>query len=469
MSRRTGQRYRSGPRAGSLLVAGLLLLAWSVVAGSDSSDEPRVAVFFLDGVPFRAAVEAVEQGGYEGWSEPKAMLAPFPSMTNVSFTAMMMPLGVKTIPGYEVVHFDPERNKTTSGVFNYDENKAGWRNVTHVQSRKKRTKASNYLKPRKTIWKLLDRMSALVMETEEDLVLGHISSTDIIGHWDSGDALVPILLDLQPWFEDLARRHEQVRGRPLRLIVCSDHGNSTGEVIPTKGLHDLLEGAGLRVHASLERPDDVVAPLYGVVNFGVLFTAPENAETAARAVTGLEGVNAVAWISAPGTLDVITSKAEARVRWKDRHDTRWFAYENLRGDPLKLAATVVEMKDRDLLDENGFASEEYKTLYLLRRNQPGDIWRLVESLTGRYVHNPATVIYSLDPRHAMGSWAARIGAKIITGHLEGTHGGLDRSSSLGFYLTNDPDLAPAGEALRVDDVLRDLEAHAPLREIPWKE
>ena len=83
------------------------------------------------------------------------------------------------------------------------------------------------------------------------------------------------------------------------------------------------------------------------------------------------------------------------------------------------------------------------------------------------MHNPATVIFSLDPRHAMGSQGARIGAKIITGHLEGTHGGLDRSSSLGFYMTNMPELAPAGPVLRVDDVLLDLEAYGPLREVSW--
>ena len=325
-------------------MVGLLFLAWSVVSGSDNSDEPRVAVFFLDGVPFRAAVEAVEQGAYEGWSKPKAMLAPFPSMTNVSFTAMMMPLGVETIPGYEIVHFDPERNKITSGVFNYEENKAGWRNVTHVQARKKKTKAANYLKPRKTIWKILDRMNDLVMETEEELVLAHISSTDIIGHWDSGDALTPVLIDLQAWLEDLAQRHETIRGRPLRLIVCSDHGNSTGEVFHSKGLHNLLEDAGLRVNSALERPEDVVAPVYGVVNFGVLFTAPEQAETAARAATHLEGVNAVAWISAPETLEVINSEAEARVRWRDGDDGRRYTYEARRGDPLRLAATLVEME-----------------------------------------------------------------------------------------------------------------------------
>ena len=66
-----------------------------------------------------------------------------------------------------------------------------------------------------------------------------------------------------------------------------------------------------------------------------------------------------------------------------------------------------------------------------------------------------------------GTRSAQIGARIITGHLEGTHGGLDRASSLGFYLTNDPDRAPAGDALRVTDVLLDLHPHVPLRVIPW--
>jgi hypothetical protein len=458
---------RRAARAGILLFAGLAILTWSVVSGTDPAARPRIAVFFLDGVPYRAAVEAAELGAFEGWSKPKAMLAPFPSMTNVSFTAMMLPLGGETVSGYEVRHFDASHNKMTSGVFNYDENRAGWRDVTHVQLRKKKNKAANYIKPRKTLWKVLQRMDDLVMETDEDLVFGHIGSTDVIGHWDSGDALAPVLVELSAWFSDLERRHEETRGRPLRLIVCSDHGNSSGRVTYNKGPEKLLKKAGLHVNSRLERPNDVVVPLYGVVNFGVLFVDPELAEIAAWAVIGVEGVNLAAWVSAPETLSVINNEAEAIVRWRDEGGQRFFSYDATRGDPLRLAATVSEMRDLDLLDADGFVSEEDWFAMSAFEEFPDAPRRLVESLTGRYVRNPATVIYSLDPRHAMGTRSAQIGARIVAGHLNGTHGGLDRTSSLGFYLTNDPGRAPAGPAVRVDDVLRELTPYIPLRKIPW--
>ncbi|MGZ6996034.1 MAG: hypothetical protein ACXVIM_12545, partial [Acidimicrobiia bacterium] len=51
------------------------------------------------------------------------------------------------------------------------------------------------------------------------------------------------------------------------------------------------------------------------------------------------------------------------------------------------------------------------------------------------------VLFSLGPSWAGGWHSAVVGAWVRGGRLAGTHGGLDRESSLGFLLVSDPTFA----------------------------
>ena len=78
-----------------------------------------------------------------------------------------------------------------------------------------------------------------------------------------------------------------------------------------------------------------------------------------------------------------------------------------------------------------------------------------------------TGLITLDPGYAMGLWSAKLSVRVVTGHLQGTHGGLDRESTLGFYLSNDPD-QPPGDAITAEQTLADLKPYAPLP-VVWPE
>jgi hypothetical protein len=444
-----------------LLVGAMLLVPWLAALVTDQPEKPRVLVLALDGVPYRAVVDAVEQGAFEGWPAPKAMVAPFPSMTNVSFTAMLMPLGVKRITGYEVRHFNPEHNKMTSGVVNYKANHFKWRDRFHVSLRKKRTKVSNYLKPRRTFWKMMGWVEELVLESEDEVMLAHIASADVIGHYYSGDELTPFMVEVSDWLDDLVQRHSETLNRELRLILLSDHGNTTGEVLHTSGMLDNLREAGFRVNNKLEQPSDVVVPTYGVVNFGVLYARQDKAEAAARAITGHESVDLAAWVSGVGEISVIGRGEEALVRWRGEGDQRRFAYEPLIGDPLRLAVTNNHLQWLELLDEEGYAAADDWFDLTSFADFPDAPRRLVDSIVGTYVEPPATVIFSLDPGWAMGLWSAQLSVRMVTGRLQGTHGGLDRDSTLGFILSNNPE-QPPGLAITAEQALLELKPYAPL-------
>jgi hypothetical protein len=422
---------------------------------ASAGPKPRTLVLALDGVAFRAAKLAQTQGAFADWADAKPLISPFPSMTNVAFTAMLTPFGEKPIGGYEVRHYNMEDNDLVGGVFNYKKNKYAWRDSFDIKKTTTGSKIGVYLRPQKTAWKTMDQVEDLVMTTEKEIVLVHVASTDVMSHFDGDEVVVPFLVALSDWLDLLVDRHREERERPLRIVIVSDHGNSDSKVRHAGGLVKRLEKAGFEVTRTLNDPNDVVFPTFGVVSFGVLYLRPELAEKAARAVADHPQVNAVAWKFATDHLRVIAGDDEAVIRWKDRRGRRSYAYESLMGDPLEYDGVVAEMAAEGLLDEDGYASDGAWFEKTALRRFPDGPRRLVDSLTGVYVVNAATVIFSLESDYAVGLATARVGARLRSlGPLTGTHGGLDDVSSHGVFLTNDPSIAPR-VAMRADQVFGD--------------
>ena len=122
-------------RLRALVAAGLVVAGayGSAVAACPAPDpaRPRTLILALDGVPYRAVRAAREMGAFRGWPEPRPLVAPFPSMTNVGFAAILEPFGADRIPGYEIRRFDPVRNEVTGGgLFSL---KFDWRKHFQIQ------------------------------------------------------------------------------------------------------------------------------------------------------------------------------------------------------------------------------------------------------------------------------------------------------------------------------------------------
>jgi len=450
--------------SGGLLLAVLLLAPWLASPGTEEGP-PRVLVLALDGVPYRAAAAAFEGGAFAGWPAPRPLVAPFPSMTNISFTVMLTPFGTEPISGYEVRHFDPEHNEMISGIVNYKKYAYVWRDYFQVADKTKARKIASYTRPRSTFWNVVQEAQEEVLMTDRDVVLAYVLAADVIGHFDGGDALTDFMTRMWDWVQQVQTLHEETHRRPLQLILLSDHGNSQGKVRHTKGLQKMLKQAGFRVTSHLKKPNDVVAPTFGVVNFGVLYLDPALAEKAARTVVTHEGVELAAWVSGAQRLTVLSPDGEARIGWRDEEGGRRFCYEPVSGDPLLLAPLAALLEERGRTDGGGCAAERDWFESTVFHEYPDPLRRLVDSLTGTYVRNPATVIYSLDPGYAMGIWTAKVGVRVMTGHLEGTHGGLDGASTLGFYMTDVPD-PPQGPAVSADEALLPLLRWGPLEPAP---
>jgi len=449
LSRKRGLGKRPHPVAVLVLVFAAPVLAGGECAPADPTT-PRTLVLALDGVPFRVVEEARRRGAFKGWSETKPMISTFPSMTNVAFTAILSPLGAKPVPGYEVKHFDPEHNRIVkSGGFD-------WKNLFQFIARNKYDKSRIYMRPRSKAMNDMKKISELVLESPSELTLAHVAATDSLTHFAGDEAITELLLRIAEKVEELRQAHMERYGRPLRLVMLSDHGNTTGsKVRMPRGIGDRLREAGLRPSKRLEGPDDVVCVTYGVVGYGVMFLEPERAEVAARALLDHPGVNLAAWISGDRELSVVSSDGEAAIHWRDGSGGRRLAYLPRGGDPLGLSAVQAGLASVGRTDADGFASEADWFEWTALGEFPDAAGRLVRSMDGTWVTHTATVIVSFAPGYAWGARSAQTGAWLRGGKLEATHGGLDRGSTWGFYLRSDGP-APRGPAVSADRVLADL-------------
>jgi hypothetical protein len=410
-------------------------------AGECVSDpsSPRVLILSVDGVGIDEIHAARERGAYAGWPEPQTLVPPFPSMTNVAFTAIFTPFGAEPISGYEMKHYDYERNDVHGGgPIAYSKRAFPWRNQYQVMNHTIMSKSQSIFAPYKASLKTMSKIEREVLTSPRELVMAHIESTDLLAHFKGNDRVADLMVELAPRLEQLEQSHLERFGRPLRIVMLSDHGNSDEKVLFKKGIRRLLRKAGLDPSKNLKDPDDVIAESYGVCNFGVLFLAPERAETAARAVINHEAILLAAWVAGPQELRVVSKEGQARLLWRDGTAGRHFAYRPDGSDPLQLGDVVELLDAHGLLDGEGYASENDWFDLSIGTEYPDAPRRLVDSLTGTYVTNSATVIFTMEVGYAWGAGAARFGAGLRGGKLEGTHGGLDAASSLGFLMTNLP-------------------------------
>ena len=430
-------------------------LAVALVVGTAAAECPpadesasRTLILAMDGVPYRAMRAAREMGAFAGWGPTRPLVSTFPSMTNVGFSAILEPFGAQRIPGYEIRYYDPESNRVTGG--GVSSAKFEWRRHFQIELRGLWAKSGLYMTPRTSARKELRHIERWALEAPDDVMLALLSSTDALTHLCGDDALVRVLVEFSERLDELRRRHRETRGRPLEVVLLSDHGNTGPKVRRPEGLARTLRRAGLRPAGHLQRPGDVIAPTYGIVGYGALYLEPHHAETAARAILEHEGVFLAAWKRDEHVVTLVTRDGEGRIEWRDGPPGRFLAYRPVDGDPLGLGSTMARMRQAGVLDAQGYASRSDWFDWTALERYPDAVARLVDSLDGVWVGNAATVIFSFEPGYAWGLKPAEVAAWIRAGRLEETHGGLDRQSSWGFFTASDParDSPPAVRAER---------------------
>jgi hypothetical protein len=425
----------------------------AVRAGGDAA---RTLLLALDAVPFRVAAEAVSRGAFAGWAAPSALVAPFPSLTHVGFAALFEPFGVGPSWGYEVRYFDAAANRMVGGnPLAYRHEMEPWCELIDVPRRGVASKLADYVSSPRAAAAELDKVFRELLVSRRDLVIAYVGATDGFAHLYEDDRLVQFLVGLDAQVKDLAVRHEEQRGRGLRIVLFSDHGCGRDPVHYTGSFKPLLRAAGLRVVDRLEAPQDVVAPTFGIVNYSALFLKDATrAEAAAQVMATHEAVDLAAFSPSPRLVEVLSRSGRARVRWHGPVGHARYACQDLAGDPLGLSGARRRLAAAGRLDRGGFACEDDWLAETAFGRYPDPLRRLALAFTGGRVGSRASVLLSLGPGWSWGWRPAYVGGLVRAGHLKGTHGGLDRGATLGFLIVNDP-------GVRLPPVVRAEDALAP--------
>lgn len=355
----------------------------ATVAPEPGSDPGRTVVLAIDAIPYDLFARLQAEGLFAAFHPAGRLVAPFPSLTDVSFTRIL-----RTAPAasYEDRYFDRERNRIAGGI---GERLTGeYRELAPFHAafdweEPRMWGAFVYLVPERVAVAELSRVEEVLRESDDEHLVVYLGSTDGLGHEEGWAAL-----------EAHLRRVDRVLVRFLvdgggarRVVLLSDHGMSRG---PTRrfDLEATLERAGFDLADRIDAPTDVVAPAYGLVGSIQLYAACGVEEAVARAVVAGEGADFAVW------------REGDRVRAVDAAGS---------ADPL---------------DRPG---GEYPDL---RR-------RVRAALLAPAVRHPASVIVSLeDGWH----WGLELFEPFVS--MEGTHGSARYTSSVGLLASN-VDAVPA--------------------------
>ena len=414
----------------------------------------RTLLLALDAVPFRVAREACDRGAFAGWSPPSALVAPFPSLTHPAFAALFEPFGVDPSWGYEVRYFDVAANQTVGGnPLTYRTDVPPWSEFLDQPHRGVVAKVTNYVSSPRAAADEVEAVVAEVLASPRETVIAYVGATDGFMHLYEDEGPVGFLVELDHRLRALQEQHAKQRGRPLRIALFSDHGCARDPVHYTGNLKPLLREAGLRVVDRLDGPDDVVAPTFGIVNYGALFLqSRDHAERAATAMTRHAAVELAAYSPGPQAVEVVARTGRARIRWRGDAGGARYCYQDLSGDVLRLDDVTGRLAAAGLLDPDGCAHEDDWLRETAFTQYPDPLRRLARALTGDRIASRATVLLSLGPAWSWGWRSAFAGGLVRGGRLKGTHGGLDRESTLAFLLISDPGL-PTPAVVRADTAL----------------
>jgi hypothetical protein len=353
------------------------------------SKPARTVVIAIDAVPYAVFARLQREGLFREFFPAARMVAPFPSLTNVGYTAIL-----RTAPvlGYEDKYYDPVGNRVGGGVFDRLGNRykdvAPFHEIFDWEPPHLWGVAIYYF-PMTISRKELRKIEEILHSSEDEELVLYFGGTDALGH-------------VRGWkgFEDCLRLVDQVvrgflaaGGAERRVVLFSDHGTTA---VPSRriDLGAALERSGFRLRSRLERPGDVVAPAYGLVGAIPLYTRCGEEAAVASAVARAPGVEFAAWREGDGVRAV---SGDGRADPLDRPEDR---YPDLR-------ARV----------EKGLRS---------------------------YVVHPASVIVSLAD-----GWHYGSGLFDALAFMKGTHGSATADSTVGFVASN-VDRLP--ETLRADEV-----------------
>jgi hypothetical protein len=386
----------------------------------------RHLIICVDGVGFSLIEKMRAEGRFQQFREPARMVAPFPTLTNVSMAEILKPVGARVSPGYEDSFFDVERNRMRGGLLDRFRNeqfiKGTFRELFDYHPSAIKSGLGYAAPPFSTyVESLTDliRLEQMFRASREPVFFAYTGATDSLAHLGGEWLLRNFLSRLDDTVTGIVRESPV----PVEVTIFSDHGNHFRSY-KRVSLKPALRRAGLRLERSVRDERSVVLPQYGLIGSAVLFTKETNEARLARALAEVRGVDFAAYETG-GIVYLISQKAAATIERRGES----FRYRAEKGDPLNLSFVIREMATRGKTDADGFIKKADWFEATRTGERPDAVARIYDGMNAP-VRNRANVIVNLEDGFYTGSFTMDIFA-----FLQATHGNLGREQSFGFVMS----------------------------------
>ena len=399
------------------------------------SDVPHV-ILMLDSVPYRTVAQRYGAGKLRLFAPPTEIVPPFPSITEICFTDV---LHAPMLPGMNDEYFDLRTQKPSRGVMErINGYKMPWERRLHY-TQTFYENACSFLNTRNWYFGELPRAKKAVDESPDRVTIVYIGSASAMV-CKFGEQGCDEVLDGAEQFcmQLLYERHGAIK-----FSMMADHGHNYVPSINVD-IGELLEAGGFHVAKRVEKLDDVVIELNGLVTSAGIYTMQP--KRVAAVLNGAAEIEFAMYLDGDRVV-LLGHRGSAEIT-SQSGKVRYLATE---GDPLEYRDVVKKMQSAGTIDADGFASDDDWLDATADQHYP-DAPRRIWDAFHRIAINTPSVIVTLRPGYCAGlqSYAHFF-------DMKSTHGGLSRDESTTFLLSMHHD---APRHMRSRDVLPAIEPNS---------
>lgn len=423
-------------RAGSVLLIIVALLASSAsfqrsktnvrAEVLNETSASRHLIICIDGVGFSMIEKMRAEGRFRLFQKPAHMIAPFPTLTNVSMTGILRQAGAEEGEGYEDDFFDLEKNQMRGGLLDRFNSarfiKGTFRELFDYHPSAIKSGLGYAAPPVSTYLEALSdlvRMKQKFKASRAPVFFAYTGASDSLAHLGGERLLRSFMSKLDDYVSDIVRESSG----QVEVTIFSDHGNHFRNYRRVS-LKAALRRAGFRIESSLRDERSIVFPQYGLVGCGLIFTKAENESRIAEALSSVRGVDFAAFENG-NIVHVIARSGKATIERRKES----FRYRAESGDPLGLKDVVNKLRTRSRTDADDFIADADWFEATKDAPRPDAVRRIFEGLMG-HVRNRANVIVNFEDGYYTGSK----GLDVFT-FLQATHGNINREQSFGFAMS----------------------------------
>ncbi len=398
-------------------------------------------ILLVDSLPYRAVAGRYAQGRSRWFHPPAKVIPPFPSLSEVIFTAMLhAPPFAANIERYYERRTGRIENLWISRAFGYQH---PWQRRLDAHLESYLDVGLSYLNPRPWFQAELARSKHALDVADRSVVSGRqtalayiVSSSAMLSRY--GTEGLDVCLD---GVDRLCLQLLYERQGAVQLTVVSDHGHNL-TASTNFPVAEVLREAGFEpTDAIRDRERDVVPEINGLVTYFGVHTA--RARRVAEVFASRPEIELVAFLENE-TVVVRDGDGEAGI---ERRGNR-YRYRAVSGDPLEYDAVTTHLRSADLVDSDGFIADRDWLSATADHRFPDGPRRLWDATHGQVVNPPQVFCTLRDGRcaglPAMEAWI----------DMRSTHGGLNQINSDAVLLTT---VAPIQGPLRTREVIGAVE------------